>query len=229
MIHDVRDNIGFCHWFSRLVANCHDDAAKLVRLLSKPGCPYLVAEDLIPLIQDVVDTHPGLTFLQDAPEFHSRYVHTVSTLCLSVCLSVCLIPLIQDVMDTHPGVTFLQDASDTRSLWVFQFLKLLKLDSCFYLNYIAGLRYWCGLKLGLLYCAEIVDPIPNPCNVNIFLHSTIYPSGMGSISLSPSLEMYFSHYNNWKCKKVLVVTEYFNIAGNHLVPRNLFTVTECSF
>ena len=56
-----------------------------MRLLSKPGCPYLVAEDLIPLIQDVVDTHPGLTFLQDAPEFHSRYVHTVSTVCLSVC------------------------------------------------------------------------------------------------------------------------------------------------
>ena len=74
----MSDNLGFFHWFSRLVANCHDDAAKLVRLLSKPGCPYLVAEDLIPLIQDVVDTHPGLTFLQDAPEFHSRYVHTVS-------------------------------------------------------------------------------------------------------------------------------------------------------
>ncbi len=62
----------------RLVANCHDDAAKFVRLLAKPGCQYLVAEDFVPLIQDVVDSHPGLTFLQDAPEFHSRYVHTVS-------------------------------------------------------------------------------------------------------------------------------------------------------
>jgi len=30
------------------------------------------------LLQDVVDSHPGLTFLQDAPEFHSRYVQTVS-------------------------------------------------------------------------------------------------------------------------------------------------------
>ena len=29
------------------------------------------------MIQDVVDSHPGLTFLQDAPEFHSRYVQTV--------------------------------------------------------------------------------------------------------------------------------------------------------
>lgn len=30
------------------------------------------------LLQDIVDTHPGLTFLQEAPEFHSRYVNTVS-------------------------------------------------------------------------------------------------------------------------------------------------------
>lgn len=28
--------------------------------------------------QDIVDTHPGLTFLKDAPEFHSRYITTVS-------------------------------------------------------------------------------------------------------------------------------------------------------
>ena len=29
--------------------------------------------------QDVVDTHPGLLFLKEATEFHSRYVHTVSS------------------------------------------------------------------------------------------------------------------------------------------------------
>ncbi|PVD18289.1 hypothetical protein C0Q70_20838 [Pomacea canaliculata] len=29
------------------------------------------------LTKDVVDCHPGLSFLQDAPEFHSRYIHTV--------------------------------------------------------------------------------------------------------------------------------------------------------
>ena len=29
-------------------------------------------------VQDVVDTHPGLLFLKEATEFHSRYVHTVS-------------------------------------------------------------------------------------------------------------------------------------------------------
>jgi len=35
---------------------------------------------LMVVFQDVVDSHPGLTFLQDAPEFHSRYVQTVNLL-----------------------------------------------------------------------------------------------------------------------------------------------------
>lgn len=38
---------------------------------------YIVPEDLVPMVQDVVDTHPGLAFLKEATEFHSRYVHTV--------------------------------------------------------------------------------------------------------------------------------------------------------
>jgi len=33
---------------------------------------------MVMMLQDVVDSHPGLTFLQDAPEFHSRYVQTVN-------------------------------------------------------------------------------------------------------------------------------------------------------
>jgi len=52
-------------------------------------------------LQDVVDSHPGLMFLQDAPEFHSRYVQTVIFLlqlatrgcvgfALCVCVCVCL-------------------------------------------------------------------------------------------------------------------------------------------
>ena len=42
------------------------------------GRRYIVPEDLVILIQDVVDSHPGLGFLKEATEFHSRYVHTVS-------------------------------------------------------------------------------------------------------------------------------------------------------
>lgn len=58
--------------------NCHDDAAKFVRVMSKGQRDHLVQADFQNLIQDVIDTHPGMTFLDDAPEFHSRYIETVT-------------------------------------------------------------------------------------------------------------------------------------------------------
>lgn len=91
---------------TRIIANYHDEASRFVQLLTliNPNgnsggqyggrmdsnfngmsvtnngvtsrC-YLIPEDFVPLVQDVVDTHPGLTFLKEAAEFHSRYVHTV--------------------------------------------------------------------------------------------------------------------------------------------------------
>ncbi|XP_051556145.1 serine/threonine-protein phosphatase 2A regulatory subunit B'' subunit alpha-like isoform X1 [Myxocyprinus asiaticus] len=67
----------FIATWRKLLHSCYDDASKFVYLLAKPGCHYLEQEDFIPLLQDIVDTHPGLTFLKDAPEFHSRYITTV--------------------------------------------------------------------------------------------------------------------------------------------------------
>ncbi|KAK3733912.1 hypothetical protein QZH41_000982 [Actinostola sp. cb2023] len=62
----------------RLTSTCFDDVSKFVYLMSsKPSKNILESEDFVPLIQDIVNTHVGLAFLQDAPEFHSRYVHTV--------------------------------------------------------------------------------------------------------------------------------------------------------
>merc|ERR1719410_1205371 len=61
----------------RLLLSCHDDAAQFVAFLTQGARNHLVPEDFVPLIQDVVDTHPGLLFLKEATEFHSRYVHTV--------------------------------------------------------------------------------------------------------------------------------------------------------
>ncbi|XP_059158353.1 serine/threonine-protein phosphatase 2A regulatory subunit B'' subunit beta-like isoform X2 [Physella acuta] len=61
----------------KLYQTCHDDAAKFMRMAAKSGVTTLDFDDFEPLVQDVVETHPGLTFLQDAPEFHSRYVTTV--------------------------------------------------------------------------------------------------------------------------------------------------------
>ncbi|XP_077395485.1 serine/threonine-protein phosphatase 2A regulatory subunit B'' subunit alpha isoform X2 [Festucalex cinctus] len=67
----------FVATWRKLLHSCHDDASRFMSLLAKPGCQYLEQEDFIPLLQDIVDTHPGLTFLKDAPEFHSRYITTV--------------------------------------------------------------------------------------------------------------------------------------------------------
>ncbi|XP_068194351.1 serine/threonine-protein phosphatase 2A regulatory subunit B'' subunit alpha-like [Antennarius striatus] len=67
----------FIATWRKLLHSCHDDSSRFVYLLAKPGCSYLEQEDFIPLLQDIVDTHPGLTFLKDAPEFHSRYITTV--------------------------------------------------------------------------------------------------------------------------------------------------------
>ncbi|XP_008839861.1 serine/threonine-protein phosphatase 2A regulatory subunit B'' subunit alpha isoform X2 [Nannospalax galili] len=67
----------FIAMWKKLLKNHHDDASKFICLLAKPSCSSLEQEDFIPLLQDVVDTHPGLTFLKDAPEFHSRYITTV--------------------------------------------------------------------------------------------------------------------------------------------------------
>jgi len=61
----------------KLVQSCHDDAAQFIAFLTNANRNYLVPEDFVPLIQDIVDTHPGLLFLKEAIEFHSRYVHTV--------------------------------------------------------------------------------------------------------------------------------------------------------
>lgn len=61
----------------RLTISCHDEAAQFVAVLTAGNRQHLVPEDMVPLIQDVVDTHPGLLFLKEATEFHSRYVHTV--------------------------------------------------------------------------------------------------------------------------------------------------------
>ncbi|NXW72673.1 P2R3A phosphatase, partial [Hirundo rustica] len=68
----------FVSMWRKILRSCHDDASRFASLLAKPGCDCLQQEDFSPLLQDVVETHPGLTFLKDAPEFHSRYITTVT-------------------------------------------------------------------------------------------------------------------------------------------------------
>lgn len=69
----------FISFWRQMTSFCHDPASRFVYIMSRGdrSRPYILPEDFAPLIQDVVDTHPGLAFLKEAAEFHSRYVHTV--------------------------------------------------------------------------------------------------------------------------------------------------------
>ncbi|KAM9709740.1 serine/threonine-protein phosphatase 2A regulatory subunit B'' subunit beta isoform 1-T1 [Menidia menidia] len=67
----------FVAMWRKTLQTCHDEASKFVHLLAKPGCNYLEQDDLIPFLQDVVNSHAGLAFLKEAPDFHSRYITTV--------------------------------------------------------------------------------------------------------------------------------------------------------
>nr|XP_033813735.1 serine/threonine-protein phosphatase 2A regulatory subunit B'' subunit alpha isoform X2 [Geotrypetes seraphini] len=67
----------FIAMWKKLLQMCHDDTSRFLYLLAKPGSNCLEQEDFIPLLQDIIDTHPGLRFLKNAPEFHSRYITTV--------------------------------------------------------------------------------------------------------------------------------------------------------
>ncbi|VDP12607.1 unnamed protein product [Onchocerca flexuosa] len=67
----------FASWWNRMTAVAHDEAARFVYTLAGPHRNYLVKEDLAPILKDLIETFPGLHFLREAEEFHSRYVETV--------------------------------------------------------------------------------------------------------------------------------------------------------
>ena len=74
----------FLIFWRKILSSHFDEASRFVALLSKGQRRYLLPEDFVPMIQDIVDYHPGLLFLKEAMEFHSRYVHTVC--CSSECI-----------------------------------------------------------------------------------------------------------------------------------------------
>ncbi|XP_028039967.1 uncharacterized protein LOC114250337 isoform X2 [Bombyx mandarina] len=76
-LHLPIDGHKFIDFWREMTSQCHDQASRFVYILTRGKSSILTPEDFVPLVQDVVDTHPGLSFLKEATEFHSRYVHTV--------------------------------------------------------------------------------------------------------------------------------------------------------
>nr|CAG4651570.1 EOG090X00JH [Triops cancriformis] len=76
----------FLEFWQKVLRLYHDEASRFMFILNsthsskekhESSSNYLLPDHFIPLLQDVVESHPGLTFLKAASEFHSRYIHTV--------------------------------------------------------------------------------------------------------------------------------------------------------
>lgn len=49
----------------------------MFKVLAKPGEKYITNDDFKPMLKELLETHPGLHFLQATPEFQDRYADTV--------------------------------------------------------------------------------------------------------------------------------------------------------
>lgn len=67
----------FITTWKRINSEYYDGNSQFFHLLAKGSSGYLTFDDFEGLLQDIINTHPGLQFLLDAPEFHSRYIITV--------------------------------------------------------------------------------------------------------------------------------------------------------
>lgn len=61
----------------RMTATAHDEASRFIYTLAGPRRNYVTKEDFAPILQDLIESFPGLHFLREAQEFHSRFVETV--------------------------------------------------------------------------------------------------------------------------------------------------------
>lgn len=94
----------FLRFWENVIRNYHDRASRFIAVVStqrknytdntknrndssnisnvnykppKQETHYLEFNDFMSVVQDIVDNHAGLSFLSQAPEFHSRYIQTV--------------------------------------------------------------------------------------------------------------------------------------------------------
>eukprot|EP00239_Pterosperma_sp_CCMP1384_P003288 CAMPEP_0197843816 /NCGR_PEP_ID=MMETSP1438-20131217/757_1 /TAXON_ID=1461541 /ORGANISM="Pterosperma sp., Strain CCMP1384" /LENGTH=523 /DNA_ID=CAMNT_0043454213 /DNA_START=464 /DNA_END=2035 /DNA_ORIENTATION=+ len=63
------------YWTSKLERVCL--ATRVFEILKQAGTEALTHDDFRPLMRIILNTHPGLDFLKEAPEFQDRYAETV--------------------------------------------------------------------------------------------------------------------------------------------------------
>ncbi|KAL3082928.1 hypothetical protein niasHS_010730 [Heterodera schachtii] len=77
----------FCVYWNRMISEAHDEASRFVFTLSairhsQPNSSpqqqrHILSEDFVPMMMDLILTHPGLHFLKEAPQFYGRYADVV--------------------------------------------------------------------------------------------------------------------------------------------------------
>ncbi|KAI7848813.1 hypothetical protein BDC45DRAFT_540725 [Circinella umbellata] len=67
----------FAHGWTELSRDRYDDESLFFNILRKPNCAWLLPEDFLPVLEDIVLHHPGLRFLADNSMFQERYIETV--------------------------------------------------------------------------------------------------------------------------------------------------------
>ena len=56
----------------------YDATDRLFRSIRQPSCSYIFKEDLMPFLDQLLETHPGLEFLRTHPDFQHKYALTVA-------------------------------------------------------------------------------------------------------------------------------------------------------
>lgn len=64
-----------------MISQANDEASRFVFTLASTrnnSLNYITKDDFMPMFMDLIHTHPGLHFLKDTPQFHSKYCEVVS-------------------------------------------------------------------------------------------------------------------------------------------------------
>ena len=69
---------GMFKWYWTTEMEEYDASERFFRLIKQPDAEYIVRDDFLPYIQELLKDHPGLEFLSNHAEFQEKYAITVS-------------------------------------------------------------------------------------------------------------------------------------------------------
>jgi serine/threonine-protein phosphatase 2A regulatory subunit B'' len=73
----------FNTYWQLMTTDCHDEASRFIYTLAAAATGerkprnYLVHDDFVPILLDLIHTYPGLSFLVNSTQFHSKYCEVV--------------------------------------------------------------------------------------------------------------------------------------------------------